>query len=29
MTSHDEVVIECVAGSGVALVQDGVTPMRW
>ena len=29
MTSHDEVVVEAVAGSGVALVQDGITPMRW
>jgi pyruvate,water dikinase len=29
MTDMDEVVVEAVAGSGEALVQDGVTPERW
>lgn len=29
MTGLDEVVVEAVAGSGEALVQDGVTPARW
>lgn len=29
MTGLDEVVVEAVEGSGEALVQDGVTPLRW
>ena len=29
MTGMDEVIVEAVRGSGEALVQDGVTPMRW
>jgi phosphohistidine swiveling domain-containing protein len=29
VTGADEVVVEAVKGSGEALVQSGVTPMRW
>ena len=29
VTGADEVVVEAVEGSGEALVQSGVTPMRW
>jgi phosphohistidine swiveling domain-containing protein len=29
ITGLDEVVVEAVEGSGVALMQDGVTPQRW
>jgi len=29
MTGLDEVIVEAVRGSGVALVQSGVTPQRW
>jgi pyruvate,water dikinase len=29
MTGMDEIVIEAVEGSNVALLQDGVTPFRW
>ncbi len=29
MTGLDEVVVEAVRGSGVTLLQDGVTPARW
>jgi len=29
ITALDEVVIEAVPGSGIALVQEGLTPMRW
>ncbi|MBS3751222.1 MAG: hypothetical protein KGY39_06925, partial [Anaerolineales bacterium] len=29
MTGLDEVVVEAVEGSGEALVQDGMTPLRW
>lgn len=29
VTALDEVVVEAVAGSGILLVQDGVTPWRW
>jgi pyruvate,water dikinase len=29
MTGLDELIVEAVAGSGEALVQDGVTPDRW
>lgn len=29
LTSMDEVVVEAVAGSGEALVQEGATPERW
>ena len=29
ITGLDEVVVEAVKGSGVALVQDGITPERW
>lgn len=29
MTGTNEIVIEGIAGEGVALVQDGVTPERW
>ncbi|HNS51740.1 MAG TPA: PEP/pyruvate-binding domain-containing protein [Anaerolineae bacterium] len=29
MTGLDEVVVEAVPGSGVALVQSGVSPQRW
>lgn len=29
MTGLDEIVVEAVAGSGEALVQDGVTPDQW
>jgi pyruvate,water dikinase len=29
VTGLDEVVVEAVAGRGDALVQDGVTPVRW
>ena len=29
ITGMDEVVIEAIMGSGVALVQDGITPQRW
>ena len=29
ITSLDEILVEAVIGSGVSLVQQGVTPMRW
>ena len=29
MTGMDETVVEAVRGSGVALMQEGVTPQRW
>lgn len=29
LTAQDEIVVEAVRGSGIALVQDGVTPLRW
>jgi phosphohistidine swiveling domain-containing protein len=29
ITGMDEIVVEAVAGSGAALMQDGVTPQRW
>jgi pyruvate,water dikinase len=29
ITGLDEIVIEAVRGQGTALVQDGVTPLRW
>ena len=29
LTGLDEIVVEAVAGSGEALVQDGATPARW
>ena len=29
MTGLDEVIVEAVLGSGVALVQSGITPRRW
>ncbi len=29
VTSREEIVIECVYGSGEALVQDGVKPLHW
>jgi phosphoenolpyruvate synthase/pyruvate phosphate dikinase len=29
ITGDDEVIVEAVPGMGTALVQDGVTPLRW
>jgi pyruvate,water dikinase len=29
ITGMDEVIVEAVQGSGAALVQEGVTPLRW
>ena len=29
ITGMDEIIIEAVKGSGAALVQEGVTPLRW
>jgi phosphohistidine swiveling domain-containing protein len=29
ITGEDEVIVEAVQGAGTALVQDGVTPLRW
>jgi pyruvate,water dikinase len=29
ITALDEVIVEAVQGSGIALVQGGVTPLRW
>jgi phosphoenolpyruvate synthase/pyruvate phosphate dikinase len=29
ITGEDEVIVEAVLGAGTALVQDGITPLRW
>ncbi|NJD60626.1 MAG: hypothetical protein C3F13_01460 [Anaerolineales bacterium] len=29
ITGEDEVIVEAVQGAGAALVQDGITPLRW